>query len=432
MSGHQYAMVMDLNKCIGCQTCTLACKKQWTDGDGMDYMYWNNVETHPGVGYPRGWHSLGGGFDQRRHLRPSALPGKKDYGEAFEYDYGQRLFEGKGKPVMPHEDPTFSPNWDEDVGGWDPSNPYFFYLPRICNHCTHPACLEACPRKAIYKREEDGIVLIDQERCRGYRYCIKACPYKKIYFNEVLGKSEKCIFCYPRLEKGRANACAAQCPGRIRFVGLLDDPESPVHALVRRYEVALPLLPEKGTSPNVYYVPPFSPPKEGAAAGGILEDARLPLDYLRYLFGPKVDGVLLRLEAELKKARNGGRSEILQLLIGRDERVRYRILPKALKEATPAEVRGVLDDKPSGPGLEILGTQSAPGSEERPAGEEEARRAGRSDSYEKIAGLGAAAAGFTLRCPPPGEGEGCGGCDRASGCGPKDGAEEREEDESWS
>ena len=78
-----------------------------------------------------------------------------------------------------------------------------FYLPRICNHCTNPACLEACPRKAIYKRAEDGIVVVDQERCEGYRYCMKACPYKKIYFNEIIGKSEKCIFCYPRLEKGR-------------------------------------------------------------------------------------------------------------------------------------------------------------------------------------------------------------------------------------
>ena len=89
---------------------------------------------------------------------------------------------------------------------------YYFYLPRICNHCTHPACVEACPRKAIYKRDEDGIVLIDQDRCQGYRHCIQACPYKKIYFNEVLGKSQKCIFCYPRLEKGKVNACAASVP----------------------------------------------------------------------------------------------------------------------------------------------------------------------------------------------------------------------------
>jgi dimethylsulfide dehydrogenase subunit beta/complex iron-sulfur molybdoenzyme family reductase subunit beta len=356
MSTHQYGMVMDLNKCIGCHTCTLACKKQWTDGDGMDYMYWNNVETHPGTGYPRGWHAMGGGFDAQHHLRPSALPAKADYGEPFEYDYGQRLFEGRDKPVMPHVEPTFSSNWDEDVGGWDTTNPYFFYLPRICNHCTHPACLEACPKKAIYKRTEDGIVLIDQDRCSGYRYCIKACPYKKIYFNEVKQKSEKCIFCYPRLEKGMPNACAAQCPGRIRFVGLVDDPESPVHKLVVKHRVALGLFPEKGTHPNVYYVPPFLPPKGGRAGARLIDDPRLPLDYLRYLFGNEVVRVLDFLDRELERAQGGGRSEVLQLLIGRDDSVRYRILPSELRDAAPEEIRRILSDESPGPSLSRLGT----------------------------------------------------------------------------
>ncbi|MCH7944827.1 MAG: respiratory nitrate reductase subunit beta, partial [Armatimonadetes bacterium] len=133
MSKHQYGMVMDLNKCIGCHTCTIACKKQWTDGDGMDYMYWNNVETIPGAGYPRGWHTMGGGFTETGHLRPSALPTKEDYGDALEYDYAQRLFEGSNKPVMPNKVPDYAPNWDEDVGGFDTKNPYLAYLPRICN-----------------------------------------------------------------------------------------------------------------------------------------------------------------------------------------------------------------------------------------------------------------------------------------------------------
>jgi nitrate reductase beta subunit len=217
------------------------------------------------------------------------------------------------------------------VGGINGSENYFFYLPRICNHCTYPACLEACPRKAIYKREEDGIVAIDQDRCQGYRYCIQACPYKKIYFNEVTGKSEKCIFCYPRLEKGEVNACAAQCPGRLRFVGLLDDPESPVHKLVLVHKIALPLYPERGTQPNVFYVPPFNPPKRESYGKSILEDPRLPLDYLVQLFGPEVKDVISQLEAELKKAQTGGPSEVLQLLIGRDAGTRYRIRPELVQ-----------------------------------------------------------------------------------------------------
>lgn len=361
MSTHQYAMVMDLNKCIGCQTCTVACKKQWTDRDGTSYMYWNNVETQPGQGYPRNWHSIGGGFDSRRNLRPSPLPEKEDYGEAFDYDYNQRLFQGKNKPVMPHKPPEYGVNWEEDVGGMDTTNPYFFYLPRICNHCTHPACLESCPRKAIYKRQEDGIVLIDQERCSGYRYCIKSCPYKKIYFNEVTGKSEKCIFCYPRLEKGQVNACAAQCPGRIRFVGLLDDPESPVHKLVHVYKVGLGLFPEKGTHPNVYYVPPFNPPKDGKAGKSIIEDPRLPLDYLIYLFGPKVVDVIHFLEGELQRAQKGEHSEVLQLLIGRSNHVRYRIVPQTVNDAAPEDIKSHLDEVPSGPPLTIMGTAQSIG-----------------------------------------------------------------------
>ncbi|MDP8244374.1 MAG: respiratory nitrate reductase subunit beta [Candidatus Hinthialibacter antarcticus] len=356
MSEHQYAMVMDLNKCIGCQTCTMGCKKQWTDRDGTSYMYWNNVETQPGRGYPKNWDSIGGGFDSRRNLRPSPLPPKEDYGEAYDYDYNQRLFKGGNKPVMPHKPPTYGPNWDEDVGGMDTTNPYFFYLPRICNHCTHPACVESCPRKAIYKRTEDGIVVIDQERCNGYRYCIKSCPYKKIYFNEVTGKSEKCIFCYPRLEKGVVNACAAQCPGRIRFVGLLDDPDSPVHKLVVKYKVALGLFPEKGTHPNVYYIPPFNPPKDGKANGRVLDDPRLPLDYLKYLFGPKVLKVIQFLENELVNSQNGEVSEVLQLLIGRSGETRYRIVPKTVSESTPADVKQQVDSIQSGSDLTLMGT----------------------------------------------------------------------------
>jgi len=352
MPKHQYAMVMDLNKCIGCHTCTVACKKQWTDGDGQGYMYWNNVETQPGMGYPKDWHRLGGGFDEQRQLRLSALPPQGDYGAALEYDYGQRLFKGGKKPVMPHETPRYLSNWDEDMGGPDKDNPYYFYLPRICNHCTHPACLEACPRKAIYKREEDGIVVLDQDRCRGYRYCIQACPYKKIYYNAVTQASQKCIFCYARLERGVPNACAAQCPGRIRFVGILGDPESPVHQLAIRYKVALPLLPDKGTHPNVFYVPPFNPPKAGKPGQSVTEDPRFPLAYLTSLFGPKVGETLAFLEGELWKAQAGETSEVLQLLIGRDAEVRYRIRPQEVAAAAPADVQSRVAAVGGGPEMQ--------------------------------------------------------------------------------
>ena len=232
MSNRQLAMVMDLNKCIGCQTCTSACKTQWTNRNGREYMYWNNVETKPGDGYPRYYEASGGGFDENGQLKTGKLPSAEDYGEPWEYNYEEALMTDTDPWLRPNVKPTWGANWDEDEGAGDYPNSYHFYLPRICNHCTNPACLAACSRNAIYKRQEDGIVLIDQERCRGYRYCVTACPYKKVYFNEKMSKSEKCIFCYPRIEKGLPTACAQQCVGRIRWIGYRDDPDGPIHTLV--------------------------------------------------------------------------------------------------------------------------------------------------------------------------------------------------------
>ena len=159
-------------------------------------------------------------------LKPGRLPRlAEDYGIPADFNYEAALFEPGEQPLRPPDAMQWGPNWEEDQGAGEFPNGYFFYLPRLCNHCTKPACLAACPRQAISKREEDGIVLIDQERCRGYRYCVAACPYKKIYFNPLAGTSEKCIFCYPRVEKGVPQACAYQCVGRARHVSYLDDAE---------------------------------------------------------------------------------------------------------------------------------------------------------------------------------------------------------------
>jgi len=95
------------------------------------------------------------------------------------------------------------------------------YLPRLCEHCLNPACVASCPSGSIYKREEDGIVLIDQNKCRGWRMCVSGCPYKKIYYNWSSGKAEKCIFCYPRIESGQPTVCSETCVGRIRYLGVL-------------------------------------------------------------------------------------------------------------------------------------------------------------------------------------------------------------------
>ena len=265
-------MVFHLDKCIGCHTCSLACKNIWTDRKGAEYMWWNNVETKPGTGYPTlwedqekykgGWERENGDLRLKQQSRLGGLanlfhnphlPTIDDYYEPWTYRYGD-LFSAPasddqptarpismidGKPV----DIEAGPNWDDDLSGspvYAANDPnlesvtdeerrqlfeleriVFFYLPRICNHCVNASCVAACPAGAIYKRGEDGIVLTSQEKCRAWRMCISGCPYKKVYYNWATGKSEKCILCYPRLETGQAPACFHSCVGRIRYLGVL-------------------------------------------------------------------------------------------------------------------------------------------------------------------------------------------------------------------
>ena len=220
----------------------------------------------------------------------------------------------------------------------------FFYFPRICNHCLNPSCVASCPSGALYKRGEDGIVLIDQNRCRGWRMCVAACPYKKTFYNWNTGKSEKCILCFPRLETGQAPACFHSCVGRIRYLGVLlydadrleeasssrnedlveahrsiildpNDPaviaaarqngvhdsviesaqRSPVYQFVKVWKMALPPHIEFRTMPMLFYVPPMSPVMSNQTDGTIhhasdnlfhdIDESRVPIQYLASLFG---------------------------------------------------------------------------------------------------------------------------------------------------
>ena len=324
MSKRQLAMVMDLNKCIGCQTCTVACKTQWTNRDGREYMYWNNVETRPGTGYPRNWEQMGGGFDASGALRDGAVPSLAEgYGTPWDFNLDEAAL---GKEIHPSPAPQAGPNWDEDRGAGEFPNSWFFYLPRICNHCSDPGCLAACPRGAIFKRDQDGVVLVDQSRCEGLRYCIAGCPYKKVYFNPGTFRSEKCILCFPRVEKGLPPACAQQCVGRLRFVGYLDDEAGQVHQLVHKWKVALPLHPEYGTQPNVYYVPPLpGPPKYDAKGRPIPGSERIPVSYLEGLFGPQVRRALATLDGEMARRREGKPSELLDVLIAFRQEEMFRL-----------------------------------------------------------------------------------------------------------
>jgi len=393
----QLATVFHLDKCLGCHTCSVACKNVWTNRPGAEYMWWNNVETKPGTGYPTQWEDQAqyrGGWtrtsDGALRLASTSktrmlgeifhhpyMPTLDDYYEPWTYDYAT-LFNAPESTDQPTArpislltgrpmDPEAGPNWDDDLGGspvyaaHDPNlaglTPFerrqlfaverliWFYLPRTCNHCLNPACVAACPSGALHKRGEDGIVLVDQDRCRGWRACVPACPYKKVYYNWQTGKSEKCILCFPRIESGQAPACFHACVGRIRYLGvllydasriaevaalpdealvegqrsLILDPNdeavvrralaaglgasvvtaaqrSPVFRFVKSWKLALPAHVEYRTLPMLFYVPPLSPVIAGRNERGALhhedqapigdgELARLPLKYLASLFG---------------------------------------------------------------------------------------------------------------------------------------------------
>ena len=384
-------MVLNLDKCIGCHTCSVTCKNVWTDREGMEYAWFNNVETKPGIGYPKDWENQkrwNGGWVRTAggRVRPRMgpkwrilakifanpdLPEIDDYYEPFTFDY-EHLQTAPESAAMPTARPRslitgermekieWGPNWEEILGGefakrsqdsnfagvekeicGQFENTFMMYLPRLCEHCLNPTCVAACPSGAIYKREDDGIVLIDQEKCRGWRMCVSGCPYKKIYYNWSSGKSEKCILCYPRIEAGQPTVCSETCVGRIRYLGVILydadrieaaasaadeadlyenqlgvflDPHdaavraqaerdgvpaawleaaarSPVWKMAMEWRVAFPLHPEYRTLPMVWYVPPLSPIQSAAESGLMADDGaipdvrslRIPLRYLANL-----------------------------------------------------------------------------------------------------------------------------------------------------
>ncbi len=387
----QIGMVLNLDKCIGCHTCSVTCKNVWTNREGMEYAWFNNVETKPGIGYPKQWENQkkwNGGWTRKRNgsIEPKQggkwsilmklfanpnLPEIDDYYEPFTFDY-QHLHNAPEMQASPVARPrslltgkrmekiVWGPNWEEILGGefskrsadsnfedvqkdiyGQFENTFMMYLPRLCEHCLNPTCVASCPSGSIYKREEDGIVLVDQDKCRGWRMCVSGCPYKKIYYNWTSGKAEKCTFCYPRIEGGQPTVCSETCVGRIRYLGVLlydadaieaaasqadekdlyaaqlsifldpADPQvqeqarkdgvpeawltaaqsSPVYKMAVDWKVALPLHPEYRTLPMVWYVPPLSPIQSAANSGqvgafGELPDVRslrIPVKYLANL-----------------------------------------------------------------------------------------------------------------------------------------------------
>ncbi len=177
----QYGMLIDTRRCIGCHSCSVACK----------------AEFDVPLGVTRSW---------------------VEYTEKGNYPNVSRHF-----------------------------------LPRLCNHCRHPQCVDVCPTNATYKREQDGIVVVDSGLCIGCKYCVQACPYDARFLNPVTGFADKCDFCIHRVSKGLEPSCVNSCIGGARIFGDISDPDSEISKQLATNPTTV-LRPGKGTEPQVYYI----------------------------------------------------------------------------------------------------------------------------------------------------------------------------------
>ena len=201
--GHYWAMGIDTRKCIGCGRCSAACKLE------------NNVPREPS--YFRTWverYRILGNGETLVDSPNGAMDGFRD------------------EPVQ------------EDVVRT-------FFVPKLCNHCDNPPCVQVCPVGATYK-SPDGVVLVDKKYCIGCRYCIQACPYGARFLNPESKTAEKCTFCYHRISKGLMPACVEACPTQARVFGEVHKKASPLQRFLRMNRIGI-LKPYLNTDPKVYY-----------------------------------------------------------------------------------------------------------------------------------------------------------------------------------
>ncbi len=206
----RWAFLVDTYKCVGCGMCVKACKSE------------NDIPYN--IPVTRTW--------VERYVV------KKNGETLIDSPDGGR--EGYTTPTIHGEkiDP------DDIVKG--------FFVPKLCNQCETPACVQVCPVGATYQTQ-DGVVLVDRSWCIGCGYCIMACPFGARFFHPIHKVAEKCTFCYHRISNGMTTACVQGCAFGARQIGNLKDPEDPVTKIVMTERVSI-LKDEYGTKPQVFYI----------------------------------------------------------------------------------------------------------------------------------------------------------------------------------
>jgi Fe-S-cluster-containing dehydrogenase component len=200
---HWWAMTVDIEKCIGCGNCVRACKTE------------NDVEKD----FFRTW-------VERYHVEGTEL-------ERPEVDSPNGGFDGFREKYKAGES---SKN---------------FFVPKLCNHCSHSPCTQVCPVGATFE-SPDGVVLADKTYCVGCRYCVQACPYGCRYIDPRTETVDKCSLCYHRITKGLTTACCETCPTGTRKLGDLKNPADPIHEFLQSHKVQV-LKPQMATGSKLYY-----------------------------------------------------------------------------------------------------------------------------------------------------------------------------------
>ena len=220
-SKKKLGLVIDLDTCVGCHACATSCK-EWNAG---------------GIAGP--------------------LTDERPYGKEPQGVWFNRVHSYELEAERPHPSPL--PHAGE--GAAPPQPAQTLHFPRSCLHCETPACVTVCPTGASYKRAEDGIVLVDEDKCIGCKLCSWACPYGAREYSDVEGVMKKCTLCVDRIynehldEADRQPACVQACPTKARHFGDLGDPDSKVSQLVADRNGVAP-MPELGYAPTNRYLPP--------------------------------------------------------------------------------------------------------------------------------------------------------------------------------
>ncbi|MEJ2492613.1 MAG: 4Fe-4S dicluster domain-containing protein [Desulfuromonadales bacterium] len=211
----RWGFLVNTYNCVGCGFCVKACKIE------------NDIPLEADV--YRTW--------VERYVTTDKGETFKDTPDGAQHGFTSKLIDqnASGKKLVPEEDITQA-----------------FFVPKLCNHCEIPACVQVCPVGATYSTA-DGVVLVDRTWCIGCGYCIMGCPYGVRFFHPVAHVADKCTFCYHRISKGGNTACAQACPFGARQIGNLRDPNDPVAKALLDERVGV-LRDEYGTKPQVFYI----------------------------------------------------------------------------------------------------------------------------------------------------------------------------------